>query len=202
MDKNKQALLITKALAYAENGGKPGKPVAGKTGEMKSIFQFTPDTWKLYSKQIAGKELPLTSENEAFVVNGKVQKWLDDGHTVEEIASMWNAGEQRPDAYKQNWKGINKKYGVAYDTPAYASKVKSYHDSFAKGDTQEVPQLQLQNTKEKTEAVDKIRSFLDKVKSGAGQPANTSTPPVQPPIQQNSPTQPSAGLLPNLTNKI
>jgi len=130
-DITKKIMAIVKAIAYAENGGKmPKEAVAGKTGEMKSIFQFTPDTWKMYSKQVLGKEEPLTSDNESLVVYGKVGKWLDDGYNTEQIASMWNAGEQRPDAYKQNWKGTNKKYGVSFDTPAYAKKVADYAKQF------------------------------------------------------------------------
>ena len=127
MDNEKQAMVIAKAIALAENGGKLtyNKLKTGKSGEMKSIFQFTPGTWKLYSKQILGKEEPLNNENELKVVHGKVQKWLDDGYNTEQIASMWNAGEQRPDAYKENWRGTNK-YGVKYDTPAYAKKVSNY----------------------------------------------------------------------------
>lgn len=134
---------IVKALAYTENGGKPNlaKPSAGKTGEMKSVFQFTPDTWKIYAKQITGQDnIPLTTENEAAVTYAKVANWYkqlkSEGVSDEEIplkiASMWNAGEHRPDAYKQNFKGVNKKYGVAYDTPAYAKKVASYAKQFEK----------------------------------------------------------------------
>lgn len=135
MDKEKQALslAIMKALAYAENGGKPdlANTKAGPTGEAKSIFQFTPDTWKLYSKQVFGENnIPLDNQHESIVVHTKILNWLNDGYNTEQIASMWNAGEQRPDAYKENWKGTNKQYGIAYDTPAYAKKVADYTNKF------------------------------------------------------------------------
>ena len=126
-----KAAAIVKALAYTENGGKPTITKAGKSGELKSMFQFMPDTWKLYAKQISGDEnLPLTNENEAAVVYGKVQQWLQQGYDAKQIASMWNAGEQRPDAWK-NLKGVNSR-GVNYDTPAYAKKVDSYTKQFEK----------------------------------------------------------------------
>lgn len=139
---------IVKGLAYTENGGKPTQPKAGKTGEMKSIFQFTHDTWKIYSKQVSGQaDLPLNTENETKVVYAKVGSWYDqlkkEGISDEEIplkiASMWNAGEHRPDAYKQNFKGVNKKYGVAYDTPAYAKKVLGYVKQFQREGIQSDP---------------------------------------------------------------
>ena len=131
---NPQALKIVKALALTENGGKIDvkNTKAGKTGEMKSIFQFEPTTWKAYSKQVLGKEVPLTPENESAVTYAKVSEWLDKGHTPDEIASMWNAGPAESDAYTGKFsdgspsKGINKKYGVQYDVPGYVKKFNDY----------------------------------------------------------------------------
>lgn len=143
MDKEKEAAIILKALAYTENGGKPGQSKAGKSGEMKSIFQFLPSTWALYSKQTLGQEVPLTPESEMEVVHKKVSDWLDHGFTREQIASMWNAGERKPDAYKQGHKGTNK-FGVNYDTPSYAKKVATYAKQFEKepgpGEEQQMPE--------------------------------------------------------------
>ncbi len=100
-----------------------------------------PDTWKVYSRQVTGKDdIPLTPENEAAVTYGKVNGWYNqlvkDGVPEDEIplkiGSMWNAGEHRPDAYKQGVKGKNKS-GIQYDTPAYAKKVASYFNQFKGG---------------------------------------------------------------------
>lgn len=147
MDKEKLSLAITKALAYTENGGKPNinATKAGKTGEMKSIFQFTPATWKNYSKQVTGQNnLPLNNETEAYVVHKKVSDWVNklssEGKNPQEIsqiiASDWNAGEGEPKAYTGHFsngnpsKGVNKKYGVPFDVPAYAKKVSTYTNQF------------------------------------------------------------------------
>lgn len=133
---------ITKALGYTENGGKPdlSKLTAGRTGEMKSIFQFTPDTWKNYAGQVFGDpNTPLTPDNETHVVKTKVADWLQKGYQPKQIASMWNAGIGEPDAYSgkfsngQPSKGVNKKYGIPYDVPAYANKVDKYTQEFLKG---------------------------------------------------------------------
>lgn len=130
-DKERLANAITKGLAYQENGGKLNlnNIRSGQSGEMKSIFQFTPDTWKNYSKQVFGKEAPLTNDNETYVVKQKVSGWIDKGFNAQQIASMWNAGESRPNAYKENWKGTNN-YGVKYDTPTYAKNVLDYSRKF------------------------------------------------------------------------
>lgn len=132
-DKELLAASIVKALAYTENNGKPdlSNLKAGKTGETKSIFQFTPDTWKRYSKEIFGNEdVQIVPDTETYVTNEKVKKWIAKGYNARQIASMWNAGESKPDAYKQSWKGTNEKYGVGYDTPAYADKVLKYSRQF------------------------------------------------------------------------
>ena len=133
MDNEKTLLAnsITKAIAYQENGGKPNlnQPSAGQSGEMKSIFQFTPNTWNNYSQQIYGKQMPLNNDNETYVVQQKVLKWIDQGYNTSQIASMWNAGEGNPNAYKEDWRGTNS-HGVSYDTPAYASGVLNYAKQF------------------------------------------------------------------------
>ena len=139
---NPQTLAIVKAIAYTENGGAPdiGNPSAGQSGEMKSTFQFMPDTWKIYSKQVFGSEKPLTPQNESLVVYQKVDNWLKEGYTVKQIASMWNAGEQKPDAYLGN-QGKNKQ-GVPYNTTKYATKVDSYAKQFGHQDAVTTSQTQ------------------------------------------------------------
>lgn len=132
------AQAITKALGYTENGGKPDpkQTKAGASGELKSIFQFTPDTWKKDSQQVLGSsDIPLTPDSETAVVLGKVKNWLSQGKTVQQIASMWNAGEGEPDAYTGKFStgkesvGTND-HGVKYSVPDYVSKVTNYTKEF------------------------------------------------------------------------
>ena len=121
---------IVKSIAYTENNGQPdlSNPKAGASGEMKSTFQFLPETWREWSTQASGqKDLPMTPENEAMVTYHKVGDWLNNGYTPEQIFSMWNSG--RPNAYKQGLKGTNSK-GIKYDTPAYVKKATNYLKQF------------------------------------------------------------------------
>lgn len=136
-EKTALTYAITKALAYQENGGKPTTPKAGKTGEMKSIFQFTPDTWKKDAGDVLGDpNAPITADNETKVVTAKVSKWIDEGFNVKQIASMWNAGVGEPDAYTGKFsngapsKGVNKQYNQPFDVPTYASDVANYAKQF------------------------------------------------------------------------
>lgn len=111
---------LAKAIRHTETGG---KDVAGASGEQGS-YQFMPETWKAYSSE-AGINVPIeqaTREQQNEVVYKKLKGWKDKGYNPGQIASMWNAGEGRPNAYKENFRGVNEK-GVAYDTPAYAEKV-------------------------------------------------------------------------------
>lgn len=129
---------IVKGIAYAENGGKPdlANLSKGSTGEEKSIFQFTLDTWKHDSSSFFGKEVPLTPDNETYVMKQKVSKWIKEGYTASQIASMHNAGTGEPNAYSGKFSngsssiGINKKYGVKFDVPSYAKKVLAYSKQF------------------------------------------------------------------------
>jgi len=125
---DQDAVNLSKAIRQMESGNRAVTPSEGSTLGGASRYQFTHGTWKKYAKEILGDEnAPLSLENENQVAYTKIKKWKDQGYNVGQIASMWNAGEGRPDAYKENWRGTNK-YGVKYDTPAYAEKVAAeYH---------------------------------------------------------------------------
>lgn len=117
---DQDALNLTKAIRQHESGGDFN--IKGKSGEI-GAYQFTAPTWKGYAKEILGDEnAQMTPENQNKVAYTKVKQWKDSGKNVGQIASMWNAGEGRPDAYKEKNVGTNK-FGVHYDTPAYAKAV-------------------------------------------------------------------------------
>lgn len=141
-----QVANIVKALALTEGGGKVNikNPKAGQSGELASIFQFTPGTWKMYSKEVTGQDnLPMNAQNEAAVTAIKVQNWLKQGLSPEEIASVWNSG--KPDAYLHGVKGTNK-YGVNYDVPGYVEKFKKYLSQADKGASSAPSQPQVAQT--------------------------------------------------------
>lgn len=138
-EKTALTYAITRAIAYQENGGKPNlnNLKSGKTGETKSIFQFTPDTWKSVAKKYLGDEnSPITPDNETKVAISRISDWIDKGYNVKQIASMWNAGEGESDAYTGKFSdgsssvGTNKKYNVKFDVPTYADSVANYAKQF------------------------------------------------------------------------
>lgn len=176
MEFNPEILKIVRALALTENGGKiPDQAKAGQSGELKSIFQFTPGTWKMYSKEVLGHEAPMTNENESAVTYGKVAKWIQDGFKPDEIASIWNSG--KPDSYLQDHKGTNK-FGVKYDTPGYVKKFNEHLSSSGEAKTQPLIQGNF----------------------AVSQPIQSQTPPqAQTQSQTQSPSQPNT--LPNLMQK-
>lgn len=97
----------------------------GKSGET-GRYQFMPDTWSNYAQQVLGDaDAPMTSANQNQVAYTTFKKWKDAGYSWAQMASMWNAGEGAPDAYKTGNKGINGE-GVGYDTPTYVKNVQKY----------------------------------------------------------------------------
>ncbi len=121
-----QVVNLAKAIRQTESGGDFN--IKGKSGE-HGAYQFMPDTWKEYSRE-AGVNVPLeqaTPEQQNEVAYKKIKQWKDKGLNVGQIASSWNAGPGKPNAYLEGNSGVNSK-GVSYDTPAYAKSVaEQYH---------------------------------------------------------------------------
>jgi len=89
--------------------------IKGKSGEI-GCYQFMPSTWKSDSKRYLGYEARPSFINQQYVTAYKVQNWLDRGYTPYQIGLLYNGGEVKEK------KGINK-YGVAYNSGAYAKKL-------------------------------------------------------------------------------
>lgn len=130
-----------KAIRQVESRGNfQEKGASGEYG----AYQFTPDTWNGASKKYLGQNVDLfsaTPDQQNEVAYKRIADWENQGYDLGQVASMWNAGEGRPNAYEENFRGVNKQ-GVSYDTPAYAKKVaETYHQ--IKGTTppqQQIPQ--------------------------------------------------------------
>ncbi len=91
----------------------------GKSGE-KGALQFLPNTWEIWSKEVAGGELAFTQINEEYVALMMVQKWINIGMSDRQIFWMWNSG--RSDRCIE---GTNK-YGVKYSSCQYAHRALAY----------------------------------------------------------------------------
>jgi hypothetical protein len=208
MDSQKLKLAIVKALAYTENNGKPkvNNLKAGQSGELKSIFQFLPATWKADSKKVTGQDnLPLTPQNEAAVVMGTISPIVDAGlkagkspeQIATEIGSYWNSGSTQ--GASKGLIGTNKS-GVNYNVPAYAKKVSDYTDKFL-ADTQTPPPPS--TGEDPSTATQKIQQFVDHIKQVNPQAIAETTNPLgnvqTAPQLQN--TQPSPKLNQGMINQ-
>jgi hypothetical protein len=138
---------LVSAIGEAETGASSPKAYTarGKSGEY-GRYQFMPDTWKAYASE-AGVNSPLESasiEDQNKVAYHKIEQWKKQGYNPAQIASMWNAGPGKPNAYKEGWKGTHTNPDgtkVAYDTPAYAEKVSAAYQRL-KGQSGVLPQGQ------------------------------------------------------------
>lgn len=142
-----QAIALTKAIREAE-GFRGDWNQKGGSAEW-GAYQWTEPTWRAHSAKAGvtssfGQASPDEQNKVAYTV---VKEWKDQGYNPGQIASMWNAGPGRPNAYKENWRGTNS-YGVSYDTPAYAEKVANAYQRL-KGQSytpQDAPMPQQQQT--------------------------------------------------------
>lgn len=125
---------MTKAIAYAEHGGKPNlkDPVKGQSGEMASVYQYTPETWvSVAAKYLGDSKAELNLENETKASYLRIKDWLDKGFKPAQIASMWNAGEGEPDAWTGFFRngntsiGINS-HGIKFNVPVYVKRVQKF----------------------------------------------------------------------------
>jgi len=191
------AKTIVKALGYTENGGKPNIShlKKGKSGEMKSIFQYTPATWKNYSQQVSGHtNVPMTPETETAVTYQKVKKWLDQGYKPEQIFSMWNAGVGESDAYTGKFsdgspsQGKNK-YGVNYDVPSYVESAMKHLNEFSTDPNKTSESTPSGVLPQQQDTLNPIISLMKQAKSTSSKM----------PQKSNQSQKPGAGLLSTLS---
>lgn len=83
-------------------------------------MQYMPNTWRAHSQEIYGAVLEKTPDREWFVAVSMIEKWIEEGLSDSQIALLWNQGH----AGKCS-SGVNK-YGVKYDSCAYARQVIAY----------------------------------------------------------------------------
>ncbi len=164
---------IAKAIRQVESGNKAVLPAEGGGLGGASRYQYTTSTWKgVAQKYLGDANAPLTAKNEDQASYMRIKEWKDAGKTPKQIASMWNAGEGKPDAYKQNVKGVNE-YGVKYDVPAYADKVYNEFAKISKANPPKKPTDTTQNVisgpapLQSPSLYDKAKNVYDKVKNVA-----------------------------------
>lgn len=127
MDKlDPQVVSLAKAIRTVEsNNNFTARSKDGSFG----AYQFIKPTWEATSKKygVNAEWEKATPQQQNEVAYKQLKEWKDKGYNVGQIASMWNAGPGKPDAYKEGLKGTNKD-GVNYDVAAYAKKVaENYH---------------------------------------------------------------------------
>ena len=132
-----QAMALTKAIRQVESGG--NFKARSKDGSF-GAYQFLKSTWDNTARKygVNAEWEKATPQQQNEVAYKQIKEWKDKGHNVGEIASMWNAGAGRPQAYLQGLKGTNSS-GVNYNVANYAKKVATLYQGY-KGQVQ--PQVQ------------------------------------------------------------
>lgn len=91
-----------------------GCEARGQSGEI-GCYQYMPSTWNAYSTEILGYVADIETEQHN-ITEAKIASWLEEGYTAREIFLLWNQGHSGPCK-----SGVNK-YGVSYDSCAYANE--------------------------------------------------------------------------------
>lgn len=139
-----QAVMLAKSIRTVESQN--NFQATGKSGEY-GAYQYLPTTWAAQSQKYLGQSVPLqqaTPEQQNQVAYSQIKEWKDQGYNPGQIASMWNAGPGRPNAYLQGNAGVNK-YGASYDTAAYAQKVATTYQQLKNEDQSNSNQMQSQS---------------------------------------------------------
>ena len=165
---------LAKAIRQIESGNRAVLPAEGAQLGGASRYQYTTGTWKMVAgKYLGNSNAELTLENENEATYKRLKDWKEKGYDVGQIASMWNAGEGRPNAHKENMRGTNQ-YGVNYDVPAYVDKVYAEYQKQKQANppkqvAKQVVQPVIQPAPEKKEGLlSRASSFIKKDVFGGG----------------------------------
>ena len=137
-----QVVNLAKAIRTVESNN--NFTVRSKDGSY-GAYQFIKPTWDATSKKygVNAEWEKATPQQQNEVAYKQIADWKKKGYNVGQIASMWNAGEGKPDAYKEGLKGTNKD-GVAYDVSAYAKKVAENYQKLKAQTTSTTTQEEIQ----------------------------------------------------------
>lgn len=106
-------IIIANAIKQVESEG--FYEAQGQSGEY-GAYQILPSTWEMLSKRHLGHVAEMNPINQDTVVRAEIEYLLEQGYTAYEIALIWNTGGVK------EIRGVNK-YGVRYDSVAYANKI-------------------------------------------------------------------------------
>ena len=123
--------VVAMAKAIRQNESNANYTEKGASGEY-GAYQWMPATWAADSLKYLGQAIPFgqaTPAEQDEVAYKKIADWKAAGYGPAQIASMWNAGGENPEAYQTGQAGTNSA-GVGYDTPAYAKKVTNSYQKF------------------------------------------------------------------------
>jgi len=81
-----------------------------------------PGTWASASRQEIGYVAKQTAINEEYVAIKRINRWVEEGKSVSEIALLWNQGHTGKCSSGYN------KYNAYYDSCEYQNSVLAYYN--------------------------------------------------------------------------
>lgn len=117
---------LASAIAQHETGN---RNIPGATGELKTRFQFMPDTWRrLAQKYLGNGSAPTTDQNQDMVAKSYISDLFKQGYNEQQIAMIWNGGVPTRKVGTTKTKDGRT---INYDTGRYANNVLSIYNSLS-----------------------------------------------------------------------
>lgn len=169
------AYSIASAIKQVESNG--NYEASGASGEY-GAYQFMPSTWDSwsndYANNVLGQSAVLepTPQNQDAVAQYKIQQWLDNGLTPQQIAAKWNSGSEFG---WENKIGTNSQ-GVAYNVPSYVNKVTNALGGIVGTKTSQFSQTGIdwaENIRDGKASLDDITSEVEKSNPGLKSEVNS-----------------------------
>lgn len=115
---------ILHALKSIESGGDYG--ISNRQGSgAYGAYQIMPGSWVDWSRELFGKVVPKTEDNQDAIAQFKVKQLLEEGKSPRQIASVWYSG--KPDYFgkRGSWRGI------PYNVASYVEKFQNAFDKLS-----------------------------------------------------------------------
>lgn len=109
---DKEVEAVALAIKLIESGESSDCSAIGASGEV-SCYQLMPSTYSQYSIDVFGYEKPYSHETAEEITKSKIEYWLENGYSYEEIFLIWNQGN--PGECKSGYNSV----GTYYDSCRY-----------------------------------------------------------------------------------
>lgn len=150
LDKNAQ--ILTQAIALQEGGGKVNYGAVGDSGASAGAYQWNNGPVPLRTGQVPANFASMATKygldptdfspaNQNQVAYSHVKSLLDSGMSPAQVASSWNAGAGEKNAYTGQFSDGSASTTTRFNVPGYVSGVQSYASKLYQAQANQQPTI-------------------------------------------------------------